>query len=290
MIIRPRHLAMSTGGGLKRHFRETRDFGKVASEAVKHFEHALNVCLVLVRVQVGESRHRGHALVDPRVVLHCATAEGIKVAVDTEAALREGACSGAPHRARRFGGAGGASSAMSSTGRWSAGLVRGTSESGKRSGGETRAHSARTTAEVGPESPGAWVWDSRVSTVFSCFLSATSGVIVSVFVPRVTTHALSTGAIGGQGQVVRHIPIPFRNQFVVRRRLPDERKARQRPSATSRPNDIRFRIRGHRQCESPDRSYLHRGQIGGFERDARQPRDVSVSPDQSRTQRGPHPT
>src|SRR5207247_6089029 len=75
--------------GLERDRREAGDLGQSVLELGAEPERALGALLILKRVQVTEAGECGEPLVDARVVLHRAGAEGVEARVDAEVACRE---------------------------------------------------------------------------------------------------------------------------------------------------------------------------------------------------------
>ena len=84
-----RQLAVRARAGLQRDVRQPGDLGQRALEVPHQLQGALGVRGVLQRVQPGMPRQRRDALVQARVVLHRARAEGIEARVEVEVALGE---------------------------------------------------------------------------------------------------------------------------------------------------------------------------------------------------------
>ena len=84
-----RQLALRAGRGLERHRVQAADLREDLLEPPHELERSLRAVLVLQRVKVGEARVADHDLVDARVVLHRAGAEGVEAGVDAEVASRQ---------------------------------------------------------------------------------------------------------------------------------------------------------------------------------------------------------
>ena len=84
-----RQLPLRARGRLKRAGVQARHLDQRLLQPPHQLERALDRVFVLVGMEVPEAGHHRQALVDPRVVLHRAGAEGIKARVDAEVACRE---------------------------------------------------------------------------------------------------------------------------------------------------------------------------------------------------------
>jgi hypothetical protein len=82
-------LAVRAGGGLQVDVGQPGDLAQRDLELVHELEGALRALRVLQRVQAGVPRQRRDALVQLRVVLHRARAEGVEALVEVEVARRE---------------------------------------------------------------------------------------------------------------------------------------------------------------------------------------------------------
>jgi hypothetical protein len=84
-----RELALRSGCGLQRDRIEATDLGEDLLQAPHELERTLRPLLLLERVKSREAGQTDDHLVDARVVLHRAGAEGIEAGVDAEVAGRE---------------------------------------------------------------------------------------------------------------------------------------------------------------------------------------------------------
>ena len=85
----PGQLALRSCGRLERHRREPRDLREDLLQPPHELERALRGLVLLVRVQVAETREPGQPLVHARVVLHRARAERVEARVHAERAVGE---------------------------------------------------------------------------------------------------------------------------------------------------------------------------------------------------------
>jgi hypothetical protein len=89
MIISPVISPWAPAAGWRLMSDEACDFGEKLLEAIEQLQRALRVGVVLIGVQRRETRVGCHPLVDPRVVLHGATAQWVEVLVDAEYAMAQ---------------------------------------------------------------------------------------------------------------------------------------------------------------------------------------------------------
>jgi hypothetical protein len=82
-------LALGAGGRLERAGMQTGNFDQRLLQPPHQLERSLDRVLVLVRMQVAKAGQHREPLVDARVVLHRARAEGVEARVDPEVARRE---------------------------------------------------------------------------------------------------------------------------------------------------------------------------------------------------------
>ena len=85
----PGELALRAGRRLQRDGRKSRDLGEDLLQLPHELERSLGPLVFLERMEVAEAGEARDPLVDPRVVLHRARAEGIEARVDTESAVGE---------------------------------------------------------------------------------------------------------------------------------------------------------------------------------------------------------
>ena len=80
-------LSLRARSGLQRHRGKARDLGEDSLQVPHELERALRPVVLLVRMQVAESRQPRDTLVDTWVVLHRAAPEWIEARVDAERAV-----------------------------------------------------------------------------------------------------------------------------------------------------------------------------------------------------------